>query len=279
MKTMANKEGMLTFNTNAQVADWELNITPTSFLSPLASAPQGTSHYDTPHITGNLMNNTAPTPLMRFNPLVPPPVRNRFLENSGAAGGGQTNMATGNRMFTPSKRKIIPDHELSSSSSRISINDKKKTTKQPGGRTSTPRKRQQKQPEHEYDSISDSPELSKSPRQKITAEDAQNFAEEFRRAVNIDKDDPLSKFLGESVQKVLLHIEERKSANLNSPQQERREQAHTEEMQNLYDFTKMEILRLKQPANSQSAACNPFLNPENPAEAIESQASNQLSLH
>ena len=277
MKTMANKHGFLTFDTSAQVADWTLNIAPTSFLSSLVTAPQVTSHYDTPHHTANLMNNSAHTPLMRFNPLIPPP-RNRFLGDNGAASGGPTNMATGKRMFTPSKRKIIPDHELSSSSSHISLNDKAKTTKQPGGRTSTPRKKQQKPLEHEYDSISDSPEPSKSPRQRITPQDAQNFAEEFRRAVNIDPEDPLSKFLGESVEKVLLHIEDQKSANLSSSEQERRDAAHTEEMQNLYDFTKNEILRLKQPASSQSATNNPFLNQDSPTEAIESQASNRLSL-
>ena len=250
MKTMADTSGLLTFSTHAQVANWSLNITPQSFIPPRVSVQPEVA----PATASGTQSILPPNSLLRYNPAVPPPNRNRFSAIDEVAESRHT---TGNGIGTFPKRKILPDQDSSSSSSRVSLGEKKKTTF--GARTSTPRKKSMRGKDHIYDSISNSPELRVVSDDEFSKEDIHRFTEQFRSVLNVDSNDPLTEFLGKSLTSVLLHLHSKKASNLNDPMNEIRDTEHTRAMNALYDQTKEKILK-QTSANQNEAPISPSLS-------------------
>ena len=266
-KTMADKQGRLTFSTTAQNANWSLNITPSLLLLQTTTSQSGTTCNTAapiitmaqPIVAGPTSFQFPPTSCL-FNPAVPPPTsQNRFSESDQSAdyqnfrkyannqtGNRFANIQTGNRIASFSKRKIIPDEQSStSSSSRLTVGEKSKKKTTGNARTSTPRKRRGKEEDnHHYDTISPL-ELDLSSENELSPEQISLFTKQFQNALNVDPEDPLSKFLTSSLPSVLSHMS-KKGSKLNDSKQSENERLHTKNMEELYDVTRKQILASKQ---------------------------------
>ena len=102
---------------------------------------------------------------------------------------------------------------------------------------------------------------------ELSPEQIQLFTKQFQNALNVDPEDPLSKFLTTSLPSVLSHMS-KKGSRLNDSKQSENERLHTKNMEELYDVTRKQILASKP---------TPVAAAPSPPQLVESPASTSNS--